>query len=220
RKTLCLPVQKPGPLKLSLIPGPRMVLSERKTVQKFNLKLPAMKILLTGANGYIGKRLLPLLLEQGHEITCMVRDPRRFELAENLKENVRIVKADLLDEASLKNLPTEIDAAYYLVHSMGGTQDFYSAEARSAENFRKYLNSTSAQQVVYLSGLSNDGQKSKHMASRSNVEQILRKSNVSVTVLRASIIIGSGSASFEIIRDLVEKLPLMITPKWLHSRCQ
>ena len=179
-----------------------------------------MKILLTGATGYIGKRLLPVLLENGHEITCLVRDPRRFELEESLKEKVRIVKADLLDEASLKNLPTDIDAAYYLVHSMGGSPDFYSAEAHSAENFTNYLNTTSAQQLIYLSGLSYGEKLSQHMASRSNVEQILRSGRVPVTVLRASIIIGSGSASFEIIRDLVEKLPVMITPKWLNSRCQ
>ncbi|MFC5271639.1 SDR family oxidoreductase [Adhaeribacter terreus] len=179
-----------------------------------------MKILLTGANGYIGKRLLPVLLEKGHEITCLVRDPRRFELEESLKEKVKIVKADLLDEASLNQLPTEIDAAYYLVHSMGGSQDFYSAEARSAENFKTYLNRTSANQLIYLSGLSYGEKLSRHMASRSNVEQVLRTGNIPVTVLRASIIIGSGSASFEIIRDLVEKLPVMITPKWLNSRCQ
>ncbi|MBK0403901.1 SDR family oxidoreductase [Adhaeribacter sp. BT258] len=179
-----------------------------------------MKILLTGANGYIGKRLLPVLLENGHEITCLVRDPRRFELEESLKEKVQIVKADLLDEASLQALPTNIDAAYYLVHSMGGSSDFYSAEARSATNFRTYLDRTSAKQVIYLSGLSYGNHLSQHMASRSNVAQIMRAGRVPVTVLRASIIIGSGSASFEIIRDLVEKLPVMVTPKWLNSRCQ
>ena len=179
-----------------------------------------MKILLTGANGYIGKRLLPVLLEKGHEITCMVRDPRRFDLEESLKEKVKIVKADLLNAESLNNLPTDIDAAYYLVHSMGGSQDFYQAEARSAYHFAAYLNKTKAKQVIYLSGLSHGEKKSRHMASRTNVEQILRSGKVPVTVLRASIIIGSGSASFEIIRDLVEKLPLMITPKWLNTRCQ
>src|SRR6478752_4951251 len=112
-----------------------------------------MKILLTGANGYIGKRLLPVLLEKGHEITCMVRDPRRFELEESLKEKVKIVKADLLDATALDNLPTDIYASYYLVHSMGGSQYFYKSEARSAYHFTAYLNKTLSQQVIYLSGL-------------------------------------------------------------------
>ncbi|KAA9332747.1 SDR family oxidoreductase [Adhaeribacter soli] len=180
-----------------------------------------MKILLTGANGYIGKRLLPVLLEKGHEVICIVRDPRRFHLEESLQEQVQVIKADLLNETSLANLPTDIDAAYYLVHSMGsGTPDFYQAEARSAANFTAYLNQTNAKQVLYLSGISQGEKLSRHLASRANVEQVLRTGKVPVTVLRASIIIGSGSASFEIIRDLVEKLPLMITPKWLHSRCQ
>lgn len=184
-------------------------------------KTNPMKILLTGANGYIGKRLLPLLLEQNHEVICLVRDPRRFELEESLKAKVTLVKADLLKPESLKNLPTDVDAAYYLVHSMGSAgQDFYDAEARSAQNFTDYINTTSARQVIYLSGLAQGKKLSKHMASRSNVETILRTGKVPVTVLRASIIIGSGSASFEIIRDLVEKLPVMITPRWLNSRCQ
>src|SRR5688572_23230359 len=99
-----------------------------------------MKILLTGANGYIGKRLLPLLLEANHDVICLVRDPRRFELEADLKEKVTLVKADLLDAQTLKNLPLDIDAAYYLVHSMGsGKEDFYIAEASSAENFTNYL---------------------------------------------------------------------------------
>ena len=180
-----------------------------------------MKILLTGANGYIGKRLLPLLLEANHDVICLVRDPRRFELEADLKEKVTLVKADLLDAQTLENLPLDIDSAYYLVHSMGsGKEDFYIAEANSAENFTNYLSKTSASQVIYLSGISQGEKLSKHLASRANVEKILRTGSVPVIVLRASIIIGSGSASFEIIRDLVEKLPVMITPKWLNSRCQ
>ncbi len=180
-----------------------------------------MKILLTGANGYIGKRLLPVLVNQGHEIVCLVRDPRRFEPEAKLAERVTIIKADLLDLSSLNNLHSDIDAAFYLVHSMGSAaQDFYEAEAESARNFTSYLNSTKARQVIYLSGISEGGKLSKHLASRANVEDILRSGSIPVTVLRASIIIGSGSASFEIIRDLVEKLPVMVTPKWLNSRCQ
>ena len=180
-----------------------------------------MKILLTGANGYIGKRLLPLLIELGHEVVCMVRDPRRFALPPTLKELVQVVKGDLLDPASLAQLPTNIDAAYYLVHSMGGAnKDFSTLEATSAQNFVDYLNTTSAKQIVYLSGIANVDKLSRHLSSRLNVENILANAKAKLTVLRAAIIIGSGSASFEILRDLVEKLPLMITPRWLNSRCQ
>ncbi|WP_266206092.1 SDR family oxidoreductase [Pontibacter kalidii] len=180
-----------------------------------------MKILLTGANGYIGRRLLPLLVEQRHEVICMVRDPRRFDLPETLKEQVQVVKGDLLQPEGLTQLPQDIEAAYYLVHSMGsGGIDFSSAERMAAENFAAYLNTTAARQIIYLSGISNDQQLSKHLASRRHVEDVLSTARAEVTVLRAAIIIGSGSASFEIIRDLVEKLPVMVTPKWLKSRCQ
>lgn len=180
-----------------------------------------MRILLTGANGYIGKRLLPLLVEKQHEVVCMVRDPRRFDVPETLKEKVAVVKGDLLKQDGLLQLPHNIDAAYYLVHSMGSRgQDFAEAEQQAAANFVRYLNGTSAQQIVYLSGISNDKQLSKHLQSRRRVEDVLHTAKASLTVLRAAIIIGSGSASFEIIRDLVEKLPVMVTPKWLNSKCQ
>ncbi|MBC5775068.1 SDR family oxidoreductase [Pontibacter sp. KCTC 32443] len=180
-----------------------------------------MKILLTGANGYIGRRILPVLVEQQHEVISMVRDPRRFELQDSLKDKVQIFKGDLLQPDTLEALPKDIDAAYYLVHSMGAWgDDFEQAEQTSAENFVTYLNQTSAEQVIYLSGISNAAHLSKHLASRRHVEDILDLAKANLTVLRASIIIGSGSASFEIIRDLVEKLPVMITPHWLNSRCQ
>ena len=180
-----------------------------------------MKILLTGANGYIGKRLLPLLIEHGHEVVCMVRDPRRFDLPETLKEQVEVVRGDLLEPASLAKLPKDIDAAYYLVHSMGGAnKDFATMEATSAKNFVDYLDTTQAKQLVYLSGIANVENLSRHLTSRLNVENILVTAKANHTVLRAAIIIGSGSASFEILRDLVEKLPVMITPRWLNSKCQ
>jgi len=181
-----------------------------------------MKILLTGANGYIGRRLLPLLVEAGHEVTCLVRDPRRFELPERLASRVRVAQGDLLQPASLQSLPLDIEAAYYLVHSMSGhDQDFFRSEQESAQNFTAYLDRTPARQVIYLSGIVNDRGLSTHLRSRKAVEEVLHGAQTAaLTVLRASIIIGSGSASFEIIRDLVEKLPVMITPRWLNSRCQ
>lgn len=180
-----------------------------------------MKILLTGANGYIGQRLLPLLIEAGHEVVCLVRDPRRFELPERLRPHVQIAQGDLLKPDSLQQLPTDIDAAYYLVHSMSGDgKDFFRLEQESARNFTEYLNRTTARQLIYLSGIANDRALSVHLRSRKGVEKVLGTASAALTVLRASIIIGSGSASFEIIRDLVEKLPVMVTPRWLNSRCQ
>ncbi|MCR5889303.1 SDR family oxidoreductase [Hymenobacter sp. J193] len=181
-----------------------------------------MNILLTGANGYIGQRLLPLLVQAGHHVTCLVRDARRVDLPETLRQQVRVVQGDLLRPDSLADLPLDVDAAYYLVHSMSGhDKDFFRLEQESAHNFAQYLNRTAAKQVVYLSGIANDRALSVHLRSRKAVEKVLRKqARASLTVLRASIIIGSGSASFEIIRDLVEKLPVMVTPRWLNSRCQ
>ncbi|WP_426491200.1 SDR family oxidoreductase [Hymenobacter sp. 102] len=181
-----------------------------------------MKILLTGANGYIGQRLLPLLVEAGHHVTCLVRDARRFELPESLRSRITVAEGDLLKPDSLADLPLDIDAAYYLVHSMSGhDKDFFRLEQESARNFTQYLNRTGCRQVIYLSGIANDRALSVHLRSRKAVEKVLRKAtHAQLTVLRASIIIGSGSASFEIIRDLVEKLPVMVTPRWLNSRCQ
>ncbi len=179
-----------------------------------------MNILLTGANGYIGQRLIPVLLEQGHTLYCCVRNKIRFE-AEHLHEQVKIVEIDFLQPTSDAALPKNIDAAYYLIHSMsGGTKNFDEAEATCAENFIQLLAPTNTQQIIYLSGISNADKLSKHLSSRLQVEEILAKSNIPVSILRAGIIVGSGSASFEIIRDLVEKLPVMITPKWLNTKCQ
>lgn len=180
-----------------------------------------MKILLTGANGYIGRRLLPVLVEQGHEVVCLVRDQRRMELEDSLLAKVRFFEADLLYKEQLEGLPQDLDVAYYLVHSMGASyEDFSSMEQLAAENFVESLARTNARQIIYLGGISNDANLSSHLKSRLKVEEILGKSHIPLTVLRAAIIIGSGSASFEIIRDLVEKLPVMVAPRWLRTRCQ
>ena len=185
-----------------------------------------MKILLTGATGYIGQRLLPMLAGAGHDVVCLVRDPRRFEVSEilsaELSARVRVVQGDLLKPDSLADVPADIDAAYYLVHSMsGGDGDFFRQEQESAQNFVRCLDRTAARQIIYLSGIANDQDLSVHLRSRRAVENVLGTAQKArLTVLRASIIIGSGSASFEIIRDLVEKLPVMVTPRWLNSRCQ
>lgn len=180
-----------------------------------------MKILLTGANGYIGTRLLPLLLEEKHEIICMVRDKRRFISESELSDQVKIITGDLLEAETLNEIPEDIDAAYYLVHSMSSSQTGFSdMEKASSENFAEAVKKTNCKQIIYLTGIANDEHLSKHLGSRLAVEEELKSSGKACTILRAAIIIGSGSASFEIIRDLTEKIPFMITPKWVETRCQ
>jgi len=180
-----------------------------------------MKILLTGATGYIGKRLLPILIGQGHDVICCVRDKNRFYTPKEFEKNITVIEVDFLKEETLKNIPDDIDAGYYLIHSMASSKDNYDElESTSATNFVNRVNTTNAQQVIYLTGIVNDDSLSKHLASRKNVEDILNTGTFALTALRAGIIVGSGSASFEIIRDLVLKLPIMITPKWLNTRCQ
>ena len=179
-----------------------------------------MKILLTGATGYVGKRLLPVLVTKGYHVVCGVRDPSRFKVSKSIKDKISVIQVDLLDPATLSNIPSDIKAAYYLVHSMAVSADYGKLETESAVNFREAINKTEAEQVIYLSGIINEKELSDHLNSRKNVEEELGKGNYSLTTLRAGIIIGSGSASFEIIRDLVEKLPVMVAPKWLNTRCQ
>ncbi len=181
-----------------------------------------MKILLTGANGYIGKRLLPVLLEEGHKVICCVRDKNRFP-KEGIysHHNITLLEIDFLRRIPFPEIIKDIDAAYYLIHSMSsGISNFEKLESDSASYFVELVNQTSAKQIIYLGGITNEHKLSRHLSSRKNVEEILRKSSVPLTVLKAGIIVGSGSASFEIIRDLVEKLPLMITPKWLKTKHQ
>lgn len=180
-----------------------------------------MKILLTGATSYIGKRLLPILVSQGHEVICCVRDKNRFYCPEEFRKKVAVIEVDFLKIETLVSIPTDIDAAYYLIHSMSGSDDNYDELERvSAENFVHRIDQTKAKHVIYLSGIVNDKSLSKHLSSRKKVEDVLNNGTFEMTTLRAGIIVGSGSASFEIIRDLVNKLPVMITPKWLNTKCQ
>ncbi len=178
------------------------------------------KVLLTGATGYIGKRLLPSLVERGYSVICCVRDKNKFHVVGFIKDRIQVIELDLNQKESLNNIPQDIDFAYYLVHSMSASKNYTELEQQSAINFREAVNKTKAKQVVYLSGIVNSKTLSKHLNSRKNVETELKKGNYALTTVRAGIIIGSGSASFEIIRDLVEKLPIMIAPKWLRTRCQ
>lgn len=180
-----------------------------------------MRILLTGTTGYIAKRLALKLLEQGHELVCCVRDLDRIPDEIETLDGVSFIKVDFLDIEAGDQFPKDIDAAYYLIHSMSySSKDFEAMEARCALNFNLLLAATTCKQVIYLSGMVNQQSLSKHLSSRFQVERILSDSSHSLTTLRAGIIVGSGSASFEIIRDLVEKLPVMIAPKWLKTPSQ
>jgi len=180
-----------------------------------------MKILLTGVTGYIARRLLPVLLQNGHTVVCCVRDKNRFNAKNLASEKLIVIEADFLKKESLQSIPGDIDVAFYLIHSMSTqTGDFESMEKVCAINFRERIQETNARQVIYLSGIVNETELSKHLTSRKNVESILAESTFALTTLKAGIIVGSGSASFEIIRDLVEKLPIMVTPRWLETKCQ
>lgn len=182
-----------------------------------------MKVLLTGANGYIGKRLLPLLLERGCEVVCAVRDKGRFPQDGFYADpKVSVVEIDFLQDAESLPELKDIDAAYYLIHSMSddSSSGFEKLESTAARNFVELISQTSAKQIIYLGGITNDDRLSTHLASRKKVDEVLRSGGVPVTSLKAGIIVGSGSSSFEIIRDLVEKLPIMIAPRWVDTRTQ
>ncbi len=178
------------------------------------------KILVTGATGFIGKRLIMALLEEGHEVYALVRI-RGTSIFLSELPRLNIIFGDLQNKSALKDLPKDLDVAYYLMHSMSEIMsDLGKLEAEVATNFVNALKFSIVKQIIYLSGITHEGNLSKHLKSRLMVENILKESHIPVTVLRASIIMGAGSASFEIIRDLVEKLPIMVAPKWIHSKCQ
>lgn len=183
-----------------------------------------MKILITGANGYIGLRLMGDLHNEGHDIVAVVRNRDRIdqETQNLLGDKLTIIEHDFLNGADTpSSCPADIDVAYYLIHSMGSGAGFHDRESSCAQNFTQWISSSACKQIVYLSGIiPPDVTLSTHLSSRQKVEDILAQSSIPITTLRASIIVGSGSASFEIIRDLVEKLPIMITPKWANTLCQ
>ncbi|WP_312749743.1 SDR family oxidoreductase [Epilithonimonas hominis] len=179
------------------------------------------KILLTGATGYIGKRMINVIAAQGYQVICCCRDKNRFSKSVDIDDaQIEVVEVDFLKPETLENIPKDISGAYYLMHSMSNSNDYAEIERQCAVNFSNYIETTDCKHIVYLSGLANEKELSQHLSSRFEVEKILMKCKVPATVLRAGIIIGSGSASFEIIRDLVEKLPVMVAPKWLHTKCQ
>jgi len=180
-------------------------------------------ILVAGASGYIGSRLVPRLLEGGYRVRALARSPQK--LSGRTWSNhpaFEIVQADMLDPEAVTAACKGCRAAFYLVHSMNPkVSDFADTDRMAAEHMRTAAEQNDLEQIIYLSGLGEEQEGlSEHLRSRSEVGQVLSQGAVPVTVLRAAMIIGSGSASFEILRYLVERLPIMITPRWVHTRCQ
>jgi uncharacterized protein YbjT (DUF2867 family) len=177
-------------------------------------------ILVTGATGYIGGRLVPRLLAAGRRVRCLARNPER--LAGRRWPGVEVVKGDVSDPASLESALRGVTQAYYLVHAMGeDTSDFRGRDQRQARTFSEACAKAGVRRIIYLGGLGDPSRhRSDHLASRQEVGVALGASGVPVLEFRAAVIVGSGSASFEMIRHLTERLPLMITPRWLNTRCQ
>lgn len=175
-------------------------------------------ILLTGATGYVGGRLLKSLEQEGRKVRCLARRPEY--LAYRVAGETEVVGGDLLDESSLKKVFKNVETAYYLVHSMSARGIFEDRDRQAAENFAKAALEEGVQRIIYLGGLGREPNLSPYLASRLEVGRILRESGVPTIEFRASIIIGSGSLSFEMARSLVEKLPMMYTPKWVRNLAQ
>lgn len=174
-------------------------------------------ILLTGASGYIGGRLLRTLHEKGECLRAMARRPE--ELRARVPVDVEVVGGDVLDAGSLAPAFEGIDTAYYLIHAMASRRDFETEERTGAENFARAAKVAGVRRIVFLGGLGSEGL-SKHLASRQDVGRILRHSGIPMIELRASIILGSGSLSFELVRSLVDRLPILIVPRWASQRTQ
>ena len=178
-----------------------------------------MRVLVTGATGYIGGRLVPRLLEAGHQVRCLVRDPAKLD-QDPWRDRVEVVRGDILEPATLDEALAGCDVAYYLVHSMDGVGSFAARDRSGAENFRKAAERNGVKRVVYLGGMGSGTELSEHLSSRHEVGRILADGSIPVTELRAAVIIGSGSVSFEMLRYLTEVLPVMVTPRWVRTRCQ
>jgi uncharacterized protein YbjT (DUF2867 family) len=179
------------------------------------------RVLVLGATGYVGGRLVPRLLSDGHEVSCLVRNPRRLD-RKTWNDDIKIYKGDVLDISSLTCAISNSEIIYYLIHSMGSSgQDFESLDRSAAHNVAKTAAELNAKRIIYLGGLGNpDGEQSPHLRSRNEVGEILDSYTTPVTIFRAAVIVGSGSLSFELIHHLVNRLPVMICPRWIYSKTQ
>jgi uncharacterized protein YbjT (DUF2867 family) len=175
-----------------------------------------MHVLVTGATGFVGGRLVPALLDAGHEITVLVRDAGRYDGP----PGVRVVVGDLLERESI-DAALDVDAAYYLVHSMTARDDFAARDRQAARNFADAASAAGVDRVIYLGGLGEERDHlSPHLRSRREVERVLAAGAYDLTTLRAAIIVGPGSAGFEMVVQLASRLPVMVTPRWVRTPCQ
>lgn len=179
-----------------------------------------LRCLVTGATGYIGGRLVPRLLEQGFTVRALARTPEKLASVP-WRDRIEVARGDLGDPASLETAFDGMDVVYYLVHSMGFEKDFVAEERRAAQNVVTAARRAGVRRIVYLSGLHPEGvELSTHLSSRTTVGEILIASGIETIVLQAGVVVGSGSASFEMIRHLTDRLPVMTTPKWVHNKIQ
>jgi uncharacterized protein YbjT (DUF2867 family) len=177
-------------------------------------------VLVTGATGYIGGRLVPRLIEAGYRVRVLARDPSRL-VGRSWFDRVEIVPGDVLKPETLVEAVTGVQVAYYLIHSMNGSDNFHQRDLTAARNFGNAARNAGVERIIYLGGLGDsESDLSKHLRSRQQTGEALRESGVPVTEFRAAVIVGSGSVSFEMIRYLTERVPIMITPQWVYTKIQ
>lgn len=195
-------------------------MNESETTESRNENPSQRRVVVLGASGYVGGRLVTRLLDEGHQVVATSRDPAKLA-AMPWADQVEIRGVDLLDERTVRDAIAGCDSAYYLVHAMGAGDGFAARDRTAALNLVAASHDSGLEQIIYLSGLGDEhAELSEHLASRQEVGQILAAGTVPVTELRAAIVIGSGSLSFEMLRYLTEVLPVMITPRWVRTRCQ